>query len=481
MRDLRGAPRFCGFTGHVTGNLPSMNNLSVEVLFIVALVALEGYFAAAEIALISARRAALRQRADAGSKGAKTALTLTDDPTKLLATIQIGITFVGFLAAAAGAVSIAKPFETWLAGLGYPLLARVAPGLSVFGVTLVISYVTLVFGELVPKRLGLQRAEEVSVKVAGVVRWFEIALAPLVWFLTISANTVSKLTGMKLDRGRPGVSEEEIKLLVTEQGSLLDEEKRMIHEIFELGDTVAREIMVPRVDMVPVEDTENVTEAASIMQGTGFSRLPVFHDDHDKIVGVVLLKDLVGPIGNGGGNEPITDHMREPVFVPETKGILPLLSEMRATRNQLAIVVDEYGGTAGLVTLEDIVEEIVGEIADEFDKDHRYVTKVSDLVWVLDGRFSTEEAIERGLPVDDSDEYETIAGWVLAKLGHIPVPGERYALKGYEFRVQTMRRRRIARIRVTLPTSATEPGSAESAENSGTAREGAAASPARRI
>jgi len=441
----------CGFAHAVTGNLTSMDNLGVQVLFILALVAVEGYFAAAEIALISARRAALTQRAEEGSKGAKAALALTDEPTKLLATIQIGITFVGFLAAAAGAVSLAKPVEAWLTSLGFALLAKVAPALSVFAVTLAISYATLIFGELVPKRLGLQSAERVSIAVAGPVTWLEKAFAPLVWLLTVSTNGVSRLLGMKGQGGRPAVSEEEIKLLVTEQGSLLDEEKRMIHEIFELGDTVAREIMVPRVDMVPVEDTEDVTEAASIMQGTGFSRLPVFHDDHDKIVGVVLLKDLVGPIGNGEGGELITEYMREPVFVPETKGILPLLSEMRATRNQLAIVVDEYGGTAGLVTLEDIVEEIVGEIADEFDKDHRYVSKVSDTVWVLDGRFSIEESIERGLPVDDSDEYETIAGWMLAKLGHIPVPGERYATKGYEFRVQTMRRRRIARIRVTLP------------------------------
>jgi putative hemolysin len=140
------------------------------------------------------------------------------------------------------------------------------------------------------------------------------------------------------------------------------------------------------------------------------------------------------------------------VFVPETKGILPLLSEMRATRNQMAIVVDEYGGTAGLATLEDIVEEIVGEIADEFDQDHRYITRVSDTVSVLDGRLSIEEALERGLPVEESDEYETVAGWMLAKLGHIPVPGERYERKGYQFRIQTMRRSRIARIRVTAET-----------------------------
>ena len=426
-----------------------MGNLGVQVLLIAALIALEGYFAAAEIALISARRAALQTRADDGSKAAKTALALTDDPTRLLATIQIGITFVGFLAAAAGAVSLAKPVEAWLTGLGWPLLARLAPGLSVFAVTLVISYVTLVFGELVPKRYGLQGAEKVALAVAAPVTFIEKALAPLVWLLTLSTKAVSRMFGMKLEGGRPGVSEEEIKLLVTEQGSLLDEEKRMIHEIFELGDTVAREIMVPRVDMALAEDTDTVTRVAEMMQGTGYSRLPVFHEDHDKIVGVVMLKDLVAPLSDNKGDELVTGHMREPVFVPETKGILPLLSEMRAAHNQMAIVVDEYGGTAGLATLEDIVEEIVGEIADEFDREHRFVTRVSDKVSIVDGRLAIEEALSRGLPVEESDEYETVAGWLLAKLGHIPVPGERYEHKGYEFRVQTMRRRRIARIRVT--------------------------------
>jgi len=382
-----------------------MENLAVQVLLIIVLVAINGYFAAAEIALISVRRAALQRRAEEGSKGAKSALALTDDPTRLLATIQISITFVGFLAAAAGAVALAAPLETWLTGLGLPLLARLAPGLSVLTVTLMISYATLVFGELVPKRLGLQRAESVAVAVSGPVTWLERAFAPLVWLLTASTTAVARLMGLKTDGGRPGVSEEEIKLLVTEQGSLLDEEKRMIHEIFELGDTVAREIMVPRVDMVLAEDTATVAHAASVMQGTGFSRLPIFHDDHDKIVGIVLLKDLVAPLSTGAGDELVTEHMREAVFVPETKGILPLLSEMRATRNQMAIVVDEYGGTAGLATLEDIVEEIVGEIADEFDRDHRYITRVSDTVCVVDGRLSIEEALERGLPVEESDEY----------------------------------------------------------------------------
>ena len=222
----------------------------------------------------------------------------------------------------------------------------------------------------------------------------------------------------------------------------------MIHEIFELGDTVAREIMVPRVDMVLVEDTHSVREATEIMRGTGYSRVPVFHEDRDRIVGVALLKDLVGPLAEGNGDDPVVEHIRQPVFVPETKGILPLLSEMQTHRNQVAIVVDEYGGTAGLVTVEDIVEEVVGEIADEFDRDRRYITQVAEGEWVLDGRLPIEDASGLGLPVEESDEYETIAGWLLAELGHIPVPGERHVAQGYEFRVQAMRRRRVARLHV---------------------------------
>ncbi|MDR3685600.1 MAG: hemolysin family protein [Coriobacteriia bacterium] len=428
-----------------------MISVGVQVVLILVLIGIESYFAAAEIALISARRTLLRQRAEEGSKGAGTAIKLMEDPTRLLSTIQIGITVIGFLAASAGAVSLAVPVAAWLKSLGYPILARVAPGLAVLLVTLVISYVTLVLGELVPKRLGLQRAESVAIAVAGPVLWLERAAAPLVWLLTVSTNAVSRLIGIKGTGGRPGVSEEEIKLLVTEQGTLLDEEKRMIHEIFELGDTMAREVMVPRVDMMLAEDTATVSRTAEILQGTGFSRLPIYHGDHDTVVGIALLKDLVGPLSKGGGEELISEHMREPVFVPETKGILPLLSEMRTLHNQIAIVVDEYGGTAGLVTLEDIVEEIVGEIADEFDREHKYIQRISEREWVLDGRLAIEEAIERGLPVEESDEYETVAGWMLARLGHIPCPGESTSRRGYEFRVQAMRRRRIQRIRVMAP------------------------------
>lgn len=238
----------------------------------------------------------------------------------------------------------------------------------------------------------------------------------------------------------------------------------MIHEIFELGDTVAREIMVPRVDLVSVEDVESVARAAAAMRESGYSRVPVYHEDRDRIVGIALLKDLVGPLAEGRASDSITMHMREPSFVPETKGILPLLSEMQTTRTQAVIVVDEYGGTAGLVTVEDIVEEVVGEIADEFDRDRKYISEVGPGDWVIDGRLPIEDALTLGLPVEESDEYETIAGWLLAQLGHIPVPGECYEVDGHEFRVQAMRRRRIARLRVSASARPAVKGDPDVAE-----------------
>ena len=429
----------------------------IEVLLIFGLVLVNGYFAAAEIALISARRASLKQAAEAGSKGAKMAMRLVADPSRLLATVQLGITLVGFGASATAAVTLSKPLETWFRGLGIGWLSHVATGLSLVLVTLAISYVTLVFGEIAPKRLGLQRAEGVAKAVARPVTVVSSVLRPVVWFLARSADVVGLLLGVRPGQGRPGVSEEEIKLLVTEQGTLLDEEKRMIHEIFELGDTVVREIMVPRVDMTATEDTATLDQAFEVLRETGYSRLPVFHEDLDQIVGLLLLKDVVGPITAGSGSDSVENHMRPPVFVPETKPILSLLSEMQARRHHLVLVVDEHGGTAGLATIEDVVEEIIGEIADEFDRDRLLVTALSPGEWVIDGRLPIEDAMTMGLPLEESDEYDTIAGWVLSQLGHIPTLGETFEVGGVRFRVQAMRRRRISRVRVARARAGTHP------------------------
>ncbi len=425
-----------------------MGGTFTEVLFVLILILINGYFAAAEIALISARKSQLQQRAEKGSRGAQTALKLTQDPTSLLATIQVAITLVGTLASATAAVTLAVPLRHALEGTGVSWLANIAPSLSVLIVTLIISYVTLVLGELVPKRLGMQRADGVASSVARPLNFLSTIAKPVVWLLAVSTKGVARLLGVKGDDTSQDVSEDELQLMVSEQETLEPEEKRMISEIIGLGDTVVREIMVPRVDMMFVEDTKTVAEAAEYLYATGFSRAPIFHEDFDKIVGILVLKDLVIPLSEDRDNESVSDFMHEPVFVPETKDILAMLEQMQEDHFQLAVIVDEYGGTSGMITMEDIVEEVVGDFADEMDRDTLPIRKVSETEYVVAGDLDTSDAIDLGFPVEESDEYDTLAGWLLEQIDHIPHVGERYEYEGALFTVVAMRRRRIARIRV---------------------------------
>ena len=243
-------------------------------------------------------------------------------------------------------------------------------------------------------------------------------------------------------------AEDELKDFVADNDELLDDEKRMIHEILDLGDMDAGDIMTPRVDMILVEDTETVRQAVDRMMGTGYSRLPVFHEDTDRITGIVHYKDLVPPMLDGRGEDLVSEYAFEPLFVPESKDVFPLLTEMQTNRQQMAIVVDEYGGTDGLITIEDIVEEIVGEIVDETDRERPEIRQESDTSWLVSGKYPVEDAIELGWPLSESEDYETIAGWLLAVTDTVPKVGYVLDRDGYRFTVNAMRRRRILEIRV---------------------------------
>ena len=258
------------------------------------------------------------------------------------------------------------------------------------------------------------------------------------------------LSGLRdaFGRGKRQVSEEEIIELVGDADELLDDEKRMIGEILSLCELTAADVMQPRVDIIAVEDDETVRAALERMRGTGYSRLPVFHEDLDRIVGIVRYKDLIPAVLDGETDAPVTEYIREALFVPETKDLLPLLSEMQTNRQQIAIVVDEYGGTDGLITVEDIVEEIVGEIIDETDDAVPFVTNLTEDEWLVDGRLPVEEARELGWPVVESDQYDTIAGWLLDTLDAVPRIGDELVVDGYRFKVRAMRRRRIQGLQV---------------------------------
>ena len=422
--------------------------LSIVITFLLTLV--NGFFSAAEMAIVSARRGVLESEVAEGDTKAQAVMDVSSDRGYFLATIQVAITLVGFASSAFAATSLSTPFGNWLYSIG--VHADLAAPLAVIVITLIVSYFSVVVGELVPKSIGLANAEAVAKAVVGPMKAFMRIARPLVFITSASANTMTSLMGIDTTNDHQEVTEEELRYIVKDSDDLSDEEKSMIHEVIEMGDTVVREVMVPRVDMTAMEDTSTIGEVLRVMRQTGFSRIPIYHENIDRIVGIAHIKDLLEPaLDQRVTDEKITRFVRTADYVPDTKDIIPLLTEMQTSRDQMVIAVDEYGGTAGVITIEDIVEEIVGEIEDEFDPDNKYLTQLSDREWLVDGRFSLDDADELGWPVGDTEEYETIAGFVLDLAGHLPRPGETFEKEGYLFRVQSMRRRRLSLLRVIAP------------------------------
>ena len=444
--------------------------ISIVVTFLLTLA--NGYFSASELAVVSAKRAILEPEAEEGDKRSQAVLKLSADSGQFLATIQVAITLVGFASSAFASTSLSDPLGGWFMSLGMP--EAIAQPLAPVIITLAVSYLSIVVGELVPKRIALADSEGVAKSVSGVIRTFMHVARPFVWLTSKSANGLSALLGIASADEREGVSEEEIKYMVTDADELTDQEKSMIHEVIDLGDTIAREVMVPRVDMTAMEDTSTLSEVLTVMRRTGYSRIPIYHDSVDRIVGIAHIKDLISPIlDDGRGADPVAAHVRTADYVPDTKDIIPLLSEMQSSHDQMVIVVDEYGGTAGIITVEDIVEEVVGEIEDEFDPDNKYLTQLSDREWLVDGRFSIDDAIELGWPIEDNEEYETVAGFVLELADKLPRPGDVIEKDGYQFRVQSMRGRRLSMLRVIAPESPAEEDQedAETEENVDSSKE----------
>lgn len=431
-------------------------DIGISVVVTLVLVVAGGFFSLSGMALANARQVVLQKEADEGDRRAKRVLTLAEDPDRSFASIRAIVTLMGFAAAAIASMNLSAPLADWLSSFGVDWLTFAAPGLAPTLIVLAVSYLSVVVGTLVPKRIALSSAERASKVVAGPLSALRAIAKPLVWFTAVSANGLACLLRIKKSDDRQNVSEEEIKHIVKDNDELLDDEKRMIHDILDLGDMTVREVMQPRVDMMFVEDVETVRQAVDRMRGTGYSRLPVYHEDYDTIVGIVNYKDLVAPILDGKGDEPVGPYAYEALFVPETKDVYPLLSEMQTNRQQMAIVVDEYGGTDGLITVEDILEEIVGEIGDETDVDDgKFVSTVAEGEWVVDGRLPAEDAAELGWPVSESDDYETIAGWLMSTIDVVPSMGDEFEIEGYRFKIQAMRRRRISTIRVSrIGTSA---------------------------
>ena len=444
-----------------------MSDLAVVVILILV----GGFFAASEIALITVKRHRLAQLADEGNRAARTARRLTEDPGRFLATIQIAITFLGFLAGATGAAAFSDPFGDFLASvpvIGLP--AGTADTIAFVVVTLVIALASIVIGELVPKTLALNFPERLALAVARPIGFLQGLLSPIVWFVSrISALLVRLLGGTEKPQGGY-LSTEELKLLVetgSEQGEIEEEEKEMIHGVIELGDKRVHEVMVPRIGIRAINVDDSLDEVLDMIVRAGHSRLPVFEESLDNIVGILYAKDLLPYLkGNGlaNGEIDIRRLVRSPVYVPESKPVDDLLHEMQAAKRHIAIVVDEYGGTAGLVTMEDVVEEIVGEIQDEYDSEDPMVEDIStddELVFRLDGRVSMDDLRDLfDLSDDDEadeDAYDTVGGFVVHRVGRIPLPGAEIQFRdGVVIQVEAAEPRRVARAVARRPRRADE-------------------------
>ena len=433
-------------------------NLWLQILLLVVLIFVNAFFAASEIAIISLNDNKIRKMAEEGHKKAKQVLKLTEDSSNFLATIQIGVTLAGFLTSATAAQSLAEPLANWFLGL-VPAMAAYSSAVhtvSVVLITLIMSYFSLVFGELVPKRVAMQKAESLSFHAIGVLRAVAFVTRPFVKFLSVSTNLVVRLFGMDPHADEENVTEEEIRMMVDvggEKGVIEDAQKTMIDNIFEFDDLTAEDIMTPRTDVESVEVSEELGEALRAGVDGGYSRLPVYEEDIDNIIGVLYVKDLLPYVGQEIPKDITIRHIvRDTYFVPGTKKCGDLLSEMTEKHIQMSIVVDEYGGFAGIVTMEDLLESIVGNIQDEYDHEEEEVTKIGENEFDVDGSLNIDELNEQlGVELPEG-EYDTVAGYIMDVLGRIPEEDEHPAVtfENVALTVMKMDERRIERVHVKV-------------------------------
>jgi putative hemolysin len=426
------------------------SNQWMQLLLIVVLILINSFFAASEISIISLNHNKLKKLTEEGNKKAEVLAQLVSQPSKFLASIQVGVTLSGLLASAVASESFADPIAGLFAHTAVsPALVKV---FAVAIITIILSYFTLVFGELVPKRIAMQHSEKVALSVAGILTFLSQVFRPFVWFLASSTNVFVRLLGVDPYGVRKNVTEEEIRMMVDvgeESGVIEESEKDMINNVFDFNDRTAGEIMTHRTDIFAVETTATLDEVVQLGINEGYSRIPVFEDDLDNIVGVIYIKDLLKFINMKSKIEfDIKKVMRQPLFIPKTKHCRELFSLLTGKKLHMAVVVDEYGGTAGIVTLEDLIESILGNIQDEYDNEEEDFSIINDNTYNIDGSTSLDE-VSRLLDVDlPEGDYDTIAGLVIDILGTIPNEGEHQSVtvSGITFTVDEVEDRRIERI-----------------------------------
>jgi len=431
-----------------------MSRVVLDVIVVLVIVVIGGFFSASEMALVSLREGQVRALAKRGKRGQKAA-QLALDPNRFLSAVQIGVSLATLVSGAYGAATLAGLLKSWL--VRQNMSAAWATAVSFVVVTVCITFVSLVLGELAPKRIALQRSARIALIAAPVLDRIASLARPVVWLLTKVTNLVVAVLGGDPDVTRQAMTEQEVRELVTGTQTISQDERRIVGEVFDAGVRQIREVLVPRTEVVFLDAQIPVSEAAATAASVPYSRLPVFADTYDDVIGFVHIRDLLGP-GVVNRSVPVRQIARPVKFLPISKTVLSALSEMRRERAHLAIVIDDYGGTAGIVTLEDLVEELIGDIRDEYDTEQGPATTLRGGEVEVDGLLNLDEFHEQtGIELPEGP-YETVAGYVLAALGDLPSPGDSVQVAGHTITVTELDGRRVARLRVApAPTGPIAP------------------------
>ena len=426
-----------------------------QIILLAVLIAVNAYFAAAEMAIVSVNKNRIRTIAQEGNRKAEALLKLIDDPNKFLSAIQVVITLVGFLTIAESAVSFSDDMGVFLESFGIPYGQEI----SVVIVTLILSFFTLVFGELFPKRLAMLHADAIAMGVVKPILFISAVFKPFVWLLSITVTIMLKICRQRTDVTYVEYSEDDIVSMLEagqESGELKEEGKKMITGVFAFDDMLAYEVMTPRTDVFSIDINAPTEEYIDELMELRYSRIPVYEDDSDNIIGILYIKDyLIKAREDGFDNVDFRSILRKPYFVPETKKIDSLFFELQTTKQHIAILIDEYGGFSGIVTMEDIIEEVMGDIDDEYDKEEPEIQKIDDMTYVMDGRMDLDDIDEEiGINLE-SDNSETIGGFIIDILGEIPDEndvGKEIDFENYRFRIDSIRERRIEQITMNIMT-----------------------------
>ncbi len=446
-----------------------MNQVGWDVVVVLVIVLVGGFFSGAEMALVSLREGQVRSLAQRGKRGQRAA-RLASDPNRFLSAVQIGVTVATLLTGAFGAATLATAMRSAL--IRNHVSTGLASVLSLVTVTVAISFFSLVLQELAPKRLALQRPESVALIAAPILDRISVLARPLVWLLSASTNLVVRLLGGDPLAGRVVMTTEELHDLVTGSQALSADERQIVADVFDAGKRQLREVLLPRTEVEFIAADTPLAQAAEVVSRASHSRFPVYQESYDDVIGFVHVRDLLNP-GLAGKEMLVGDVTRPVERLPISKRVLPALSEMRRDRAHLAIVIDEYGGTAGIVTLEDLVEELVGDIRDEYDTEEGSPRRLPSGQVEVDGLLNLDEfAEETGVDLPEGP-YETVAGYVLSALGRLPSVGDTVEVAGRRLTVIEMDARRIARVRVGAAADGPPADPARPADPAGPAAEAA--------